>query len=109
MVTVGGDEDLGLVHEPAESLGVDKAISVALEIVAHTVWRLRPLASRAAPYGPRGERSPVQMDSGIRGSHVIRPMLASWGPTSLFPGAWARTWARTTLRTLSFGPVRSGA
>jgi hypothetical protein len=40
VVAVGGDEDLGLVHEPAEGLGVNYSVSVALEVVADTVGRL---------------------------------------------------------------------
>src|SRR5215210_7779163 len=54
VVTVGGDEDLCLVHEPAEGLGVDYAVPVALEVVTDAVGRLLPLATCAMLYGPCG-------------------------------------------------------
>src|SRR5215210_3701049 len=106
VVAVRGDEDLGLVHEPAEGLGVDYAVPVALEVVADAVGRLRSRASCAVLYGPC-RRILAEADSWSGGSHTRRP--ASRGPTRVFPGAWARTWERTTLRTLSFGPACSGA
>jgi hypothetical protein len=52
VVAVRRDEDLGLVHEPAERLGVDNAVPVALEVVADTVGRLGPGAAYAVFYGP---------------------------------------------------------
>jgi hypothetical protein len=58
VVAVRGDEDLGLVHEPAEGLGVDNAVPVALEVVADVVGRLRPRASRAVLHGPCGRVLP---------------------------------------------------
>jgi hypothetical protein len=108
VVAVRGDEDLGLVHEPAEGLGVDNAVPVALEVVADAVGRLRPQASRAVLHGPCGRLLP-KANTGSWRFHVLRPAPASRGPTSIFPGAWARTWERTTLRTLCFGPVCTGA
>jgi hypothetical protein len=52
VVAIRGDEDLGLVHEPAEGLGVDDAVPIALEVVADTVGRLGPGAAYAVLYGP---------------------------------------------------------
>ena len=108
VVAVGGDEDLGLVHEPAEGLGVDNSVPVALEVVANTVGRLGPEAAYAVLNGPCG-RVMAEADTGLPGFHALRPAPARRGPTSVFPGAWARTWERTTLRTLPFGPVCAGA
>src|ERR671913_1260535 len=54
VVAVRGDEDLGLVHEPAEGLGVDNAVPVTLEVVAYTVGRLGPGAAYAVLYAPCG-------------------------------------------------------
>jgi hypothetical protein len=99
VVAVRGDEDLGLVHEPAERLGVDNAVPIALEVVADTVGRLGPGAAYAVLYGPCG-RIVAKTDTGALGSHALRPAPARRGPTRVFPGAWARTWERTTLRTL---------
>ena len=45
VVAFGGDEDLGLVHEPAEGLGVNDAVAVALKGRAETAWRLGADAS----------------------------------------------------------------
>ena len=59
VVAVRGDEDLGLVHEPTEGLGVDNAVPVALEVVADVVGRLRPRASRAVLHGPCGRVLPT--------------------------------------------------
>src|SRR5215217_5959939 len=106
VVAVRGDEDLGLVHEPAERLGVDYAVPITLEVVADTVGRLGPGAAYAVLYGPCG-RILAKADTGSLGFHARRP--ARRGPTRVFPGAWARTWERTTLRTLWFGPVCAGA
>jgi hypothetical protein len=97
VVAVRGDEDLGLVHEPSKGLGVDNAIPVALEVVAHTVGRLGSGAAHTLLYGPCG-RVVAKADTGSLGSHALRP--ARRGPTRVFPGAWARTCERTTLRTL---------
>ncbi len=38
VVALGGDEDLGLVHQPAEGLGVNDAVAVALKGRAETAW-----------------------------------------------------------------------
>src|SRR5215204_779733 len=99
VVAVRGDEDLSLVHEPAERLGVDYAVPVALEVVADTVGRLGPGAAYAVLHGPC-RRIVAKADTGSLGSHARRPAPARRGPTKVFPGAWARTWERTTLRTL---------
>jgi hypothetical protein len=99
VVAVRGDEDLGLVHEPAERLGVDNAVPIALEVVADTVGRLGPGAAYAVLYGPCG-RIVAKTDTGALGSHALRPAPARRGPTRVFPGAWAMTWERATLRTL---------
>src|SRR5829696_1004663 len=106
VIAVRRNEDLRLVHEPAERLGMDNAVPVALEVVADTIGRLGPRAAYAVLYGPCG-RIVARADSGSLGSHSRRP--ARRGPTRVFPGAWARTWERTTLRTLWFGPVCAGA
>src|ERR687896_2348071 len=66
VVAVRGDEDLGLVHEPAERLGVDNAVPVALEVVAYTVGRLGPGAAYAVLYGPCG-RIVAKTDTGALG------------------------------------------
>src|SRR5215211_2438725 len=99
VVAVRGDEDLGLVHQPAEGLGVDNAIPVALELVADTVGRLGPGAAYAVLYGPCG-RIVAKAHTGSLGVHARRPEPARRGLTKVFPGAWAMTWERTTLRTL---------
>src|ERR687898_2108440 len=97
VIAIRGDENLSLMHEPAEGLGVNDAVPVALEVVADTVGRLGPGAAHALLYGPCG-RVVAKADTGSLGSHALRP--ARRGPTRVFPGAWARTWERTTLRTL---------
>src|SRR5215213_7012908 len=97
VITVRGNEDLGLVHKPAERLGMDNAVPIALEVVADTIGRLGPGAAYAVLYGPCG-RIVAKTDTGSLGSHARRP--ARREPTRVFPGAWARTWERTTLRTL---------
>jgi hypothetical protein len=96
------------MHEPAEGLGVNDAVPVALEVVADTVGRLGPGAAYAVLYGPY-RRVMAKANTGSLESHAGRPEPASRGPTSVFPGAWARTWERTTLRTLCLGPVCTGA
>ncbi len=40
MVALMGDEDLGLVHQPAERGRMDDAVAVALKRRAHLVFRL---------------------------------------------------------------------
>jgi hypothetical protein len=108
VIAIRGDENLSLMHEPAEGLGVNDAVPVALEVVADTVGRLWPGAAYAVLYGPY-RRVMAKADTGSLGTHTGRPEPASRGPISVFPGAWARTWERTTLRTLCLGPVCTGA
>src|SRR5918999_2893452 len=78
VVAVGGDEDLGLVHEPAEGLGVDYSVSVALKVVADTVGRLGPEAAQAVLNGPCG-RVTAEAHSGLLGFHSLRPEPARRG------------------------------
>ena len=70
VVAVGGDEDLSLVHEPAEGLGVDYSVSVALEIVANAIGRLGPEAAYTVLNGPCG-RVTAGAHTGSRG--ISRP------------------------------------
>ena len=44
VVAGGPDEDLGLVHQPAEALGVDDPVAVALERGSHRGWLFWPEA-----------------------------------------------------------------
>jgi hypothetical protein len=37
VIAIRRDKDLRLVHQPAKGLGVDDAVSIALELVAHPV------------------------------------------------------------------------
>src|SRR5215218_2187541 len=103
VVTIGRDEDLSLVHEAAESLGVDDAIPVALEFVADSVGWFGPYSAGALLTGP-GVRALAQF-AGFRSSHERR--LGS-EIRSVLPGACARTWARTTRRMLSPDPFPDG-
>lgn len=64
MVAGGGDEDLGLVFEASEGLGVEDAVAVALEGGADGVGVLGALAS----FGIGGE-------GGIGGEPVFLPLL----------------------------------
>src|SRR5215208_6880504 len=47
VIAIRGDENLSLMHEPAEGLGVNDAVPVALEDVADTVGRVGPRPSYA--------------------------------------------------------------
>ena len=49
MIAEGRDEDLGLVLEPAEGLGVDDAVAVALEVGAEGAGLLFDLAAAGEP------------------------------------------------------------
>ena len=51
-ISVGSDEDLGLVHEAAEGLGVDYAVPVTLELITDAVGGFGPLAAGARLAGP---------------------------------------------------------
>src|SRR5829696_1413424 len=106
MIPVRRDKDLGLVHQPAKGLGVDDAVPVALEVVAHAVGRLEPHPPGTLLHGPG-----VALDdrNRIRVTHAGRRAPVSPRPTREFPGAWARTCERTTLRTFSLGPACRGA
>jgi hypothetical protein len=69
MVAGGRDEDLGLVLEAAEGLGMEDAVAVALELSAVVRRFLGSLAHRFA--GPSGPRSEAVLTRKQTFSHVI--------------------------------------
>src|ERR671910_3331349 len=70
VVAVGRDEDLGLVHEAAESLGVDNPITVTLELVADAIRRLGLWSTGAFFAGPGHRAEILRGRFGVRGAHA---------------------------------------
>ena len=85
VVTIGRDEDLRFVHKTTESLGVDDAIPVALELVTDAVGGFGSHSACALFAGPGVLSQPV----GSRSPQRFEPLIRA--PGSTLPGACAST------------------
>ena len=89
VVALGRDEDLGLVLEPPEGLGVDDAVAVALERRADgAVGLLDRALRRVGPGGLSGEElAPPRRGPGPQTSRSLHPRSRQSGGVTLVLGA----------------------